>query len=208
MIPVGSCSQPGLEQDKAVIEFYKFKKNGFFVDIGANDGVEFSNTCMLEYDYGWTGVCLEPLPTEFNNLVSSRPKSLCIQKAVFGQSGLKLDFAVAGLYSGIRQTINHHKNVTDESPTITVETITLNDVLIQANAPQFIEYLSIDTEGSEYDILITIDYDKYVFGVIHLEHNYIEPQRTAIREFLESKNYVFVRENKWDDEYIHKSCQS
>jgi FkbM family methyltransferase len=207
MISLRSFSQPGLDQDLGVIKYYKLKRNGYYVDIGANDGIDLSNTCMLEYDYEWKGICIEPLPEEFSRLSKNRPNSICIQKAVFGKSGLKLEFAVAGLYSGICDTINHHKEKADKAPKITVETITLNDVLEQANAPSFIEYLSIDTEGSEYDILITINYDKYTFGIIHLEHNFIEPQRTAIREFLESKNYVFVRDNMWDDEYVHKSCQ-
>jgi FkbM family methyltransferase len=207
MISLRSFSQSGLDQDLGVIKYYKLKRNGYYVDIGANDGIDLSNTCMLEYDYEWKGICIEPLPEEFSRLSKNRPNSICIQKAVFGKSGLKLEFAVAGLYSGICDTINHHKEKADKAPKITVETTTLNDVLEQANAPSFIEYLSIDTEGSEYDILITINYDKYIFGIIHLEHNFIEPQRTAIREFLESKNYVFVRDNMWDDEYVHKSCQ-
>jgi hypothetical protein len=88
---------------------------------------------------------------------------------------------------------------------IDVQTISMNDLLDNNNAPNFIDYLSIDTEGSEFEILKTMDYDKYTFGIIHVEHNYVEPQRTNMKEFLLSKNYVYKRENKWDDEYIHKS---
>ena len=48
-------------QDAHVIDYYKGKKSGYFIDIGANDGVSYSNTLRLEYEYQWTGVCFEPL---------------------------------------------------------------------------------------------------------------------------------------------------
>ena len=60
----------------------------------------------------------------------------------------------------------------------------MNDILDNSNAPNFIDYLSIDTEGSEYDILKTVIFDKYIFGFINIEHNYEEPIRTNIKELL------------------------
>ena len=76
-----------------------------------------------------------------------------------------------------------------------------------ANAPKFIEFLSLDTEGSEYDILQAHDFDQYLFGYICIEHNFIEVNRQKIRKLLESKGYIFVRENHVDDDYIHSSIQ-
>ena len=76
---------------------------------------------------------------------------------------------------------------------INVETIILNDILEQNNSPLIIDYLSLDTERTEFEILKSINFNKYIFGIMHLEHNYIEPLRTNIKEFLESNNYIFIK---------------
>jgi hypothetical protein len=77
----------------------------------------------------------------------------------------------------------------------------MNDLLEKYNAPEFIEYLSLDTEGSEYEILKSINFNKYKFGLIHVEHNYIEPRRTLMKGLLLKNGYQFIKENKWDDYY-------
>ena len=85
---------------------------------------------------------------------------------------------------------------------INVTTITLNDLLNKYNAPLFIEYLSIDTEGTELEILKSCDFDKYSFGFITVEHNFVEPRRSETRKFLIEKGYKFYKENAFDDDYI------
>lgn len=190
-----------LGQDRDVLSHYQFKRNGYFIEVGANDGISFSNTYLLEKDYGWTGICAEPLPEKFTQLFKIRPDSICVEKAVFSTSGLVLDFTVADMFSGLVDFIDCH-NEGRTSNRIKVTTITMNDMLKQYQAPSFIEYLSIDTEGTEFEVLKSIDYDAYKFGIIHIEHNNVEPRRSDMRKFLESKGYRYSRENHWDDEYI------
>jgi hypothetical protein len=102
--------------------------------------------------------------------------------------------------------IDKHKNsVEANKTTIQVQTISLLDVLDTANAPSFIEYLSLDTEGSEFEILQNFNFEKYTFGLIDVEHNYVEPRRSEIRNLLLSKGYIYVGENHWDDMYKHQS---
>ena len=98
-----------------------------------------------------------------------------------------------------RPTVENNRTVID------VETITLNDILDENEAPLFIDYLSLDTEGTELEILKSVDLNKYTFGLIDVEHNYLEPERTNIRDFLTSKGYSFKIDNMWDDQYIHNS---
>jgi hypothetical protein len=64
--------------------------------------------------------------------------------------------------------------------------------------------MSLDTEGSELEILKGIDFDKYKFGIMNIEHNNVEPRRSDIRNFLENKGYKFYKENDYDDFYISK----
>ena len=202
-----SCSQLG--QDLQVLKFYKNKKEGFFIEIGASDGIDLSNTYLLETQYNWKGICCEPIPEHFEKLVKNRPNSLCYKEAVYNTSGLTLSFDIANestLFSGITEHIDKHKATVNKSKTtIKVKTISLLDVLNDAKAPAFIEYMSLDTEGSEFEILKNFDFGKYTFGLIDVEHNYVEPRRTEIKNLLLSKGYLYKGQNQWDDMYKHNS---
>ena len=198
-------SHSQLGQDLQVIKFYNNKEDGFFIEIGASDGLELSNTYLLETKYKWKGICCEPIPKNFEKLVKHRPNSICYKEAVYNQSGLTVSFDIDNTYdllSGISDHIGTRKS---NKTTVQVETISLLDVLEKANAPSFIEYMSLDTEGSELEILKNFDFEKYTFGLIDVEHNFTEPRRTEIRNLLLSKGYVYKGENKWDDMYKHSS---
>jgi len=203
-----SYSQLG--QDLEVLKVYNNKSNGFFIEVGASDGIELSNTYLLETKYDWKGICCEPIPNKFEKLVINRPKSTCIKEAVYNKSGLTLTFDISEctLLSGISAHIDCHKKRVDSSKqTINVQTISLLDVLEKANAPSFIEYMSLDTEGSELEILKNFDFKRYTFGLIDVEHNYIEPRRTQIKDLLLANGYVYKGPNKFDDMYKHRSLQ-
>jgi hypothetical protein len=108
--------------------------------------------------------------------------------------------------SGIDDHIDAYKAQVDKNKTtIKVQTISLLDVLDKANAPAFIEYMSLDTEGSELEILKNFDFEKYTFGLIDVEHNYREPRRSEIKKLLLSKGYIYKGANKFDDMYKHNS---
>jgi FkbM family methyltransferase len=193
-------------QDLAVIKHYKNKRNGYFVEIGASDGIRYSNTYLLEKDFGWKGICVEALPEKFKELSKNRPTAVCVEKAVFNASDLTLKFDIAhsfDMLSGISNYITERfsDRVKSNCTTIDVQTITLTDLLKEANAPAFIDYLSLDTEGSEFEILKAHDFSKYKFGLIDVEHNYIEPTRTNIRDLLTSNGYSYKAPNSFDDCY-------
>ena len=192
------------EQDKHVLDFYNGKKNGYFVEIGAYDGAESSNTFILEKEYNWSGICVECNPVYFEKLCFSRS---CYKSnsAIYNVNDRVMPFYDSGGYAGFVETNNHSHIIND--PIIQVKTQTLTSLLDNFNAPSFIEYLSLDTEGSEYEILKAHDFNKYKFGYICVEHNNIHKNRKAIRELLEKNGYEFARENgdsQWgiiDDEY-------
>jgi FkbM family methyltransferase len=164
---------------------------------------------LLETKYKWKGICFEPIPKRFEKLIINRPNSICFDKAVYNQSGLTVTFDIANVYdllSGINEHIDKYKSHVDSNKTtIQVQTISLLDALDKANAPSFIEYMSLDTEGTELEILKNFNFDKYTFGLIDIEHNYVEPRRTDIKNLLLSKGYIYKGENKWDDMYKHNS---
>ena len=188
-----------LAQDLHVLRHYRNKTHGYFVEVGASDGIALSNTYLLERNYSWTGLCVEPLPKQFAALKQNRPGSRCQNVALSGTTG-QMTFTIADddMTSGLTQFLR--STVTDTT-TVQVQTQTLLDLLVEQNAPKHIDYLSLDTEGSEYDILKTFDFSRYTFGLIDVEHNYIEPRRQEIRRLLLANGYRYLGENKWDDMY-------
>jgi FkbM family methyltransferase len=194
-----------INQDINVLKFYRYKKGGFFLDVGAYNGVDMSNTYLLEKSYNWKGICFEPLREAYENLREVR-SAVCIDKAVFHETGKKMRFSACNVLSGITDCIDKYPWVKD-SESYEVETIRLDDAILEHETivPYFIDYMSLDTEGTEFDILQSFDFNNYRVGYFTIEHNFVEPKRTNIRNFLLSKGYVYIGQNSVDDDYIHKS---
>lgn len=192
------------KQDIKVLDFYNNKKNGFFVEIGAGDGILESNTYLLETQYDWKGICVEPVSYQYMELKKNR-NCQCINKPIYNESNKKVVFYEAAESIRHLSGINTHlikDTVEHNSKHVELETLSFNELLETCNAPEFIDYLSIDTEGSEYEILRTFDFNKYKFGYINIEHNYTEPKRSLIKNLLIQNNYTYIGENYVDDIYV------
>jgi len=199
------CAVSQLGQDLWVLEQTNYKQNGFFVEFGATDGVLLSNSWLLEKKFGWKGICAEPNPKFFNQLKENR--NCIVSNACIGATtGEEIEFVFADAYGGMKKHIsidnNEHRRagyaeLSDAN--VTMETISLNDFLLQHNAPQEIDYLSIDTEGSELDILETFPFDGWNIKMLTIEHNFTE-QRADIRALMKHNGYHYI-EMQWDDWY-------
>lgn len=197
-----SVSQLG--QDLWVLEKFEYKKNGFFVEFGATNGVQLSNTYLLEKQFGWQGICAEPNPDFFKELVINR-QCITSQDCIGPNSGEVVDFVFADAYGGMIKYASHDMHddkrnaYRDIGKVASVKTISLDDFLKKYNAPKKIDYLSIDTEGSEYDILEAFSFDRWAVALITVEHNF-SASRSKIRNLLESQGYRCI-EKDWDDWY-------
>jgi FkbM family methyltransferase len=191
-----------------IANIFPNKKDGYFVEVGAYDGLSMSNSHMLENKFGWKGVCVECNPYWFSRLIINRPNTINIPYAVYNVNDRIIDFINddTGGCSGFVETNSHYHILCKDI--IKVPTKTLTTILDNVNAPSFIEFLSLDTEGSEYEILKCHDFNKYLFGYICVEHNHLEENRKKIRQLLEEKGYKFYRENSVDDDFIHTSICS
>lgn len=199
-------SKSQLRQDLFVLAQLGFKRDGFFVEFGATNGIDLSNTYLLEQHFGWKGILAEPAQCWHHDLQSNR-KSTIDKRCVWTQSGQTLTFnevSTAELstiesFSGK----DDHKASRQDGKSYLVQTISLNDLLSEHQAPATMDYLSIDTEGSEYDILSHLDFNRYRFRVITCEHNFT-PMRTKIHDLLTSHGYRRVHElvSKFDDWYV------
>lgn len=201
-----------LKQDLLILFLTKNKKNGYFVEFGGCDGKHLSNTYLLEKNYNWNGIIAEPAKKYQSQLKMNRNCNI-EDRAVYKISGDFVEFReVSGLeeISGIENSlqIDSFKKIRNKRGNIhKVETISLTDLLKYHQSPKIIDYLSIDTEGSEYDILSNFLFDEYLINIITVEHNYIKNNRKMLKDLLESKDYVRIFENisEWDDWYIHKN---
>ena len=210
-------SRAQLCQDLFVSYFTEQKKNGFFVEFGATDGITLSNTYLFEQYCNWTGILAEPLPIWHNDLIKNR-KCIIDKRCVFSESNLEKKFVntyespeLSGLEDELKDysslDIDFNAETRKKKEIITVKTVSLEDLLKEHQAPSKIDYLSIDTEGSEFTILKNFNFKLYEISIITIEHNFIDDQRNNIKSLLEKNNFVRVFEkiSRMDDWYINKN---
>jgi FkbM family methyltransferase len=187
MMEAESYSQFG--QDRFVAEtIYAGKRGGYFVEAGAGDGLWISNTLLLERRYGWTGILIEPT-SAFAALQRNRPGCVCDNSGlaserstitmveIFDRGQAAISPAAAGnlLLSRARKDIgqidlagmNSYWGVAKKQ--YPIEARPLADVLRRHGAPKRIDYLSLDVEGFEMEILRLFPFDEYEFGCLSVE---------------------------------------
>ncbi len=183
---------------------------GFFVEFGATNGLDLSNSFLLESEFGWTGILCEPAKIWHASLRRNR-KAIIDTRCVYSGSGIALSFSEVSQgaeLSTISSFANQdlHATARQKSLTYEVESVSLLDLLIDHNAPKHIDFLSVDTEGSEFEILNAFDFSKYTFGAISVEHNYTD-SRHKVRDLLLSKGYrqVYPELSDFDDWFVPDS---
>ena len=186
------------------------KKNGVFIDVGAYDGNIVSNTLYIEDCLYWTGICIEPNPEVFLKLKDNRNCN-CLN---FGVSDIELDMnfykvnGYAEMLSGFTDYLSkEHKDriesevlkYNDSVEIIKVKSKRLDNILKENNI-DYVDYLSIDTEGNEFRVLKSIDFKKCYIKVISSENN---DNSIEVRELLTSNGFNFIKNVCGDDIYIN-----
>ncbi|HEV2263719.1 MAG TPA: FkbM family methyltransferase [Stellaceae bacterium] len=195
---IQSFSQHG--QDRFVYEsFFKDRTEpGVFVDIGAYNGILYSNTLLFER-LGWTGLCVEPLPSAFEKLKANR-SAICVNCAVSDRAGRApfIEVEMPGpyelMYSGLKANFDeHHARLIREHgqnhKAYDVEVRPLRDLLME-HAIQRVDYLSIDTEGSEWRILRDFDLAAFEVKLISAENN---ARDDKLQKHLAQRGYQLVK---------------
>jgi FkbM family methyltransferase len=199
-------SKSQLRQDIFVLYELSFKRGGYFVEFGATNGKDLSNTWLLEQEYGWQGILAEPARLWQADLKANRRARIETQ-CVWKTSGASLVFneAKAPELSTIQSFSagDVHAQAREGGETYFVETISLMDLLEKHGAPREIDYLSIDTEGSEFEILEAFDFNKYNIRIITCEHNY-SPMREQLHALFTRNGYTrkYEQLSQFDDWYV------
>ena len=195
-----------ISQDLFVLDTLSYKKNGFFIEVGAGDGVNLSNTYLLERDYNWTGILIEPSRNFYNKCCVSR-KSIVINKLLLNVPQLTLKF-----YEKKVGEFSHSEGygsilASEILLEYDVETIKFENLFKTFSSKPSIDFLSIDTEGSEPEILKSIDFLVHRPLVICIEHNFNKKNRIFYKKFLKSKGYKlkYTGISRWDSWFVLKS---
>mmetsp|Transcript_51845 Transcript_51845/g.110870 ORF Transcript_51845/g.110870 Transcript_51845/m.110870 type:complete len:382 (+) Transcript_51845:53-1198(+) len=184
---------------------------GFFLEVGANHPEELSNSYILEKAAKWRGICVEPFPVG-----DWSTRSAHLVRAAVGPDGGRLKFVAPGsVLGGLVEQVDLPRVLRDVPPdqqqVVEVQTCTIATILravwpqdAQATpeAPRVVHYLSLDTEGSEYDILCSFPFDQWILLSITVEHNFREPTRTQIRQLLESRGFMLDVSVEHDDFFL------
>ena len=175
--------------------------DGFYVELGANDGALASNTYFFELKKNWKGVLIEPAPNLFLSCLKRRGRNnhiFCNACVSFDYENefVKLDYSDAMTFSselsldlkdGKEQLKKGEKFLMEGEKTFAfgAKAETLNNLLIKASAPNIIDFLSLDVEGAELEVLKGIDFDLFKFKYMVIECRYIN----KLKIFLESKGF-------------------
>lgn len=191
-----------------------FKQPGYFLEIGCWNGELISQTMYLERFKGWKGLCVDPFPTNFER----RECELCARAV--SADGAPREFIKVSIdrryggdvsyFSGFRDSIQVHWPLISEFcdyEQIWVETITFVQLCAQYGVPDYVDFLSIDTEGSELEIFKSIDFSCHRFGMIMFEHNQNQEVQAAIRAILQKNGYQLFLALTIDDVYINTELE-
>lgn len=202
-------------QDEFVYNHLISKKNkGVFVDIGAHNGIEYSNSLFFE-KLGWTGICIEPIPDIFRDLRKNR-KCICIEGCVYDKADMVTFLQVHSplvnveMLSGILENYDprHLQRVMEtlkihggHYEKIMVKCFKINELLLAHNI-QTVDYMSIDTEGGELEILKSIDFDTFRINVIDVENGY---NIAEFEQFMNTKGFRKLLYLGGDEIYVRHS---
>ena len=204
-------------QDEWVAKLFRGKRNGYFIEMGAADGVFLSNTLFLEKKFGWTGLLVEPT-RNFQRLVKNRPGCVSDNSCVASErkivnlfeAYLLTDSSEDTIMSIVRDDldIKDYKTINDGHDLVCerayqVNAVPLEEILLKHSVPKVVDYFSLDVEGQEYEVLKNFPFQEYTFMCLGVECPTVE-----LHELLEKKGYIYILRKGCDDMYVHRSLKS
>ena len=195
-------------EDKYISQFFDDNYVGTCIDVGADDGISGSNTHYFEKK-GWFSLCVEPIPESFNKCSSIRKN--VINCCVGNYDKEEENFNIVTLHSGNTSAISSlkiderliesHRDLLNSIQTISVKVKTLNTIFKENNIPNNIDFISIDTENTEIDVLKGLDFNTYNIKFLIIENNFDE---IMIENYLLDKNFKKIHRLAVNDFYVNK----
>lgn len=195
------------------------RRPGFYVELGANDGMAQSNTYLLQKRYNWSGLLIEPSPTAYFKCLKNRsfgnvPVIICSACVQAGFKDRFVEIEESNLMStckGLQLSDHEAKEQADKGSTLLEDkrqrivygslAKTLADILEETLSPKCIDLLSLDVEGNELSVLQGIDFNKTIFEWILVEARNTINGHNAINELLAAKGFEIHRVLTKNDSY-------
>jgi FkbM family methyltransferase len=185
-----------------------------YMDIGAHHPWSLNNT-MLFYKRGLTGINIEPDPALFANFLQYRTKDININKGIgFNNNNKVADFYIMS-YPALNTFSKEEAEKIDRAGNVKIDTvkqvelININELLLKYYSDKALDFLSIDVEGLDQDILKSIEFEKYKINVICVETiEYLNgndaKKKNSIKEFLFSKGYKTYADTSINTIFVRK----
>jgi len=186
-----SYSQGG--EDLVLLKLLKFKSSGFFIDVGANHPISLNNTYLF-YKLGWKGLNFEPIPELAEKFKHARPRDIVIAKAMSNFTG-EANFA-----AGVKEYQVNSSLLSLDLPKQNLIKVAVDKLenILDEMAVKAIDFISIDTEGTEVDVLEGLNLGKYRPLFILAEYNTASKANDKLSPYLISKGYQPVYINTWN----------
>jgi FkbM family methyltransferase len=206
MLQLFPNSHGQLLQDVVCMLLQNTKRGGYFVEVGVGNGTKHSNSLMLERDFGWSGILAEPAKV-FHDAIATSRTSILDGRAISERTGDLLVFEqddkigeLSGL-AGIRRPRG-----TQTLSTYEVKTVRFDELLEEHNAPDEIDYISIDTEGSELFVLKGLSLTRRRVNFFTIEHNFDTERKKQYDKILLAAGYIEILPHLsgFDAWYAHK----
>jgi len=189
-------------------EFFKGKENGFLVDVGAADGLLYSNSRHLLLNKKWRGILIEPHPFFFSNLVNLYQNNTNVKLlniAAFKTEGTMPFYICGDSPAGQCSTLSEDfkekvisRYSTPYDKTINIETKPLKNILENV---EHIDFLSIDCEGVDLDVVCSNDWDNIRPSLVCIEHSMT---KSTLWELMKVYDYHLVHETTGNSFFAEK----
>ena len=195
-------------EDVIIRKFFPDKHDGVCIDVGAVDGICMSNSLHFEQD-GWFSICCEANPEMYESLKMNRLEA--VHGAIGAEDLLEVEFNIVNLTAqGGNETavsavtidqrlLDQHEFLKPEIRKVNVPMFTLDTVLLKYPAITHIDFVSIDTEGTELEVLKGFDIARWQPTLFVIENNYNDPE---IENYLKEFGYIKERRLVVNDFYI------
>lgn len=174
------------EIDKKMLKYINYK-NGFYIDCGANDGVNQSNTWYYENYLSWNGILIEPIPSTFNSLKKNRSKKNIFENCILVSNNFTSEMSEIHYNSNDTLTGSVYKNKKAKDIS-KVKATQLSSILEKNKINRIIDFFSLDVEGYELEVLEGINFQKFRFKYILVETVNIK----ELNVFFAKKNFKMI----------------
>jgi len=193
------------DEDKYIIQYLLKEKisDGTFLEVGGCDGILYSNTKTLEDHFNFKGILIEPQKDYYDKLVINRPKCFCYNYAISTKNDIEVDFIGNNPMGGIITTMTDTDlNKFTKNSIYKVKNNSMQNI-IKDSSLNYIDFMFIDVEGGELEVLKSIDFNFPIFCIIIEAASNQQEKNKIFGNYLKSKNFTFKERQRGNEIWLN-----